>query len=264
VISIVINCTTCRILFWFYSGHRDSATCNTHPLASPSTCFLLPQPTNVSIRQHTSAHVSMRQHSVFYYFLSIAAADLPTGALYHRVHAQRLNRHRYPVSIREHTSAYVSIYQHTPEYVSIYQHTSAYVAYVSIRQHTLAHVSIRQHTSAYVSTRQHTSAYVSTRQHTSAYVHAQLLSRHRCPFLEHKDIHTTLGMYHRYVSVCVCCRVCVYFVHKHIHVKARKAFICTHTHAHALTHTTTYIAKTRRRYIYLSTEEIDNLTFNFD
>jgi hypothetical protein len=79
-------------------------------------------PVLVSIRQHTSAYVSIRQPSAY-------------------------------VSIRQHTSAYVSIRQHTSAYVSIRQHTSAYV---SIRQHTSAYVSIRQHTSAYVSIRQHT------------------------------------------------------------------------------------------------------------
>jgi hypothetical protein len=80
------------------------------------------------------------------------------------------------VSIRQHTSAYVSIRQHTSACVCIRQHASACVnasassAYVSICQHTSACVSMRQHTSAYVSIRQHTSAYVSIRQHTSAYV----------------------------------------------------------------------------------------------
>jgi hypothetical protein len=47
-----------------------------------------------------------------------------------------------PVSMRQHTSAYVSTRQHTSAYVSV-RHTSAYV---SIRQHTSAYVSIRQHT----------------------------------------------------------------------------------------------------------------------
>jgi hypothetical protein len=69
------------------------------PIVQPLSC----------ICQHTSAYVSMRQH---------------TSA--HCV------------------SAYVSIRQHTSAYVSIRQHTSAHV---SIRQHTSAHVSIRQHTS---------------------------------------------------------------------------------------------------------------------
>jgi hypothetical protein len=95
---------------------------------------------NVSIRQHTSAYVS-----------------IPCAAY---------------VSIRLHTSAYVSIRQHTSAYVA--QHTSAYV---SIRappalpcccaQETRG-AEGSQHTSAYVSIRQHTSAYVSIRQHTHA------------------------------------------------------------------------------------------------
>jgi hypothetical protein len=57
-----------------------------------------------------------------------------------------------PVSIRQHTSAYVSIRQHTSAYVRrvlqarrVAQYLSSYV---SIRQHTSAYVSIRQTRSA--------------------------------------------------------------------------------------------------------------------
>jgi hypothetical protein len=136
-----------------------------HPALGSAAC--------VSIRQHTSAYVSMR----------------------HTAPSTRISR------LRQHTPAYVSIRQHasygtqhfdqppaqhTPAYVSIRRHASACV---SIRQHMSAYVSIRQHTSAYVSMRcayvraalplscvayvsirQHTSAYVGIRQHTSAYV----------------------------------------------------------------------------------------------
>ncbi len=75
--------------------------------------------TYVSMRQHTSAYVSIRRtsHKTCTPFAS--------------------------ASIRPHTSAYVSIRQHTSAYVSIRQHTSAYV---SIRLHMPAYVSIRQHT----------------------------------------------------------------------------------------------------------------------
>jgi hypothetical protein len=107
-----------------------------------------------SIRQHTSAYVSIRQHTL----------------------KRQWERRR-----RQHTSAYVSIRQHTSAYVKeavgeeeayraerpvrrTHVH-AATCAYVSIRQHTSACVSIRQHTSAYVSIRQHTSAYVSIRAH---------------------------------------------------------------------------------------------------
>jgi hypothetical protein len=87
----------------------------------------------VSIRQHTSAYVSIR-----------------TSAY---------------VSIRQHTSAYASIRQHTSArcpFISIRQHTQACV---SIRQHTSTYVSkvpvtppcICQHMSAYASICQHTS-----------------------------------------------------------------------------------------------------------
>jgi hypothetical protein len=72
-----------------------------------------------SMRQHTSAYVSIRQQ-----LLAVVARE-------DRVRCSR----RHKSSIRQHTSAYVSIRQHTSEYVSIRQHTSEYV---SIRQHTSA------------------------------------------------------------------------------------------------------------------------------
>jgi hypothetical protein len=105
------------------------------------------EPAYVSVRQRTSAYVSIRQHI-----------------------RQRTSAY---VSVRQHTSCGSSARgspitcMHTSAYVSIRQHTSAYV---SIRQHTPAYASIRQNTPAYVSIRQHTSAYASIRQHTSAYV----------------------------------------------------------------------------------------------
>jgi hypothetical protein len=104
----------------------------------------LPAPAYVSLRQHTSAYVSMLRDLL--YGLCRWLAGTCTR--------QHTSAHVSSVSIRQHTSAYVSIRQHTSR-----QHTSAYV---SIRQHTSAYVSIR-----HVSIRQHTSAYVSTRQHTS-------------------------------------------------------------------------------------------------
>ncbi len=100
--------------------------------------------TCTSIRQHTSAYVSISQQRLGYVVDDTSSTR---------------------TSIRQHTSAYVSIRQHTS-------------AYVSIRQHTSAYVSIRQHTSAYVSIRQHTSAKYSTIQAapviTQARVHKQL------------------------------------------------------------------------------------------
>ncbi len=80
---------------------------------------------SVSIRQHTSAYVSIRQHM---------ACECPPK----RKCAQALARAEV-----QHTSAYVSIRQHPSASVSIRQHPSASV---SIRQHPSAYVSIRQHT----------------------------------------------------------------------------------------------------------------------
>ena len=93
--------------------------------------------------QHTSVHVSTRQHTSAY------------GSDFMLVQQSGL----------QHTSSsYVIIRQQTSAFASRRQHKSADVR-VSIRQHTSesAYVSIRQHPSAYVrvSIRQHTSAYVS-------------------------------------------------------------------------------------------------------
>jgi hypothetical protein len=135
----------------------------------------------LSIREHTCAYVSIREHT-------------PAS---HNVAYDRAQGAEQCVS-HQHTSAYVSIRQHTSACVSIREHTPASrnveydraqgaeqcVAHKvpkavavarlpairhSIRQHTSSYVSIRQHTSAYVSIRQHTSAYVSVCQHMSAY-----------------------------------------------------------------------------------------------
>jgi hypothetical protein len=125
--------------------------------------MLLLHITDVSICEHTSAHVSIRQHTS-------APRVLAT--------AQQVY-----VSIRQHTSAHVSIRQHTSAYFMLQRvlpgrgmeedprarastHKTSCLplpVYVSIRQHASACVSIRQYTSAYVSIRHHTSAYVSIR-----------------------------------------------------------------------------------------------------
>jgi hypothetical protein len=117
----------------------------------------------VSIRQHTSAYVSIRED------------------IYH-------------------TSAYVrireDIYQPTLSVWSSEEQRRAVAVCTCIRQHTSAHVSIRQHTSAYVRTRQHTAyvsisataeslclIYVRMRPHTSAYVS---IAKSRCLiYLQH-------------------------------------------------------------------------------
>ncbi len=57
--------------------------------------------------EHTSAYVSIRQHTSAYVSIAPAWGAAPAA---------------------EHTSAYVSIRQHTSAYVSICQHTSAYVS----------------------------------------------------------------------------------------------------------------------------------------
>jgi hypothetical protein len=100
------------------------------------------------IRQHTSASVSIRQHT--------SLRRRPT-----REGSAASPRCRWP-----HTSAYVSIRQHTsadsPRCSS--GHARGFRG-ESALPHTSASVSVRQRTSAYVSIRQHTSAYVSIRKH---------------------------------------------------------------------------------------------------
>jgi hypothetical protein len=89
--------------------------------------------------QHTSAYVSIRQHT------SVSETSSCLSAY---------------ASIRQHTSAYVSIRnkfmpvsirQHTPAYVSIRQRSCLQCGESRLSLHTPAYVSIRQHTSAYVS-----------------------------------------------------------------------------------------------------------------
>jgi hypothetical protein len=100
------------------------------------------------MRQHTSAHVSIRQH----------ASAVEDVAIYRDVTQQG----------SQHTSAYVNIRQHKSAYVSIRQHTSAYrgVTQQNGSREARRSTCIRQHTSASTCIRQHTSAYV---KHTSAY-----------------------------------------------------------------------------------------------
>jgi hypothetical protein len=124
---------------------------------------------SLSIRQHTSAYVSIRDTCAAessWGFREFATSPPPgsSGELSSQLFARPF---RIAPCIRQHTSAYVSIRQHTSAYASIC--TSAYVRVV--QQALRSHLRMGSlHTSAYVSIRQHTSAYVSIRQHTSAYV----------------------------------------------------------------------------------------------
>jgi hypothetical protein len=107
------------------------------------------------MRQHTSAYVSIRQHT-----LQPAAA------------CAELRRQPLAVGV----SANCREFRCTCRWLKCALPLSRSASVISRRQHTSAYVSIRQHTSAYVSIRQHTSAYVSIRQHTSAYVSVHLSS----------------------------------------------------------------------------------------
>jgi hypothetical protein len=100
---------------------------------------LRPLPLPVSIRQHTSAYVSIRQEPSH----RLRPLPLPMRSAY----VQSGVRHTFSIrSVMR--SAYVSKRQHTSAYVSICRYTSASV---SIRQHMSAYVGICQQASAYVS-----------------------------------------------------------------------------------------------------------------
>ncbi len=77
----------------------------------------------VATRQHTSAYVSIRQHTSACVCPHTTASSLP-------------------VSISQHTSAYVSIRQHTSACVC--PHTTASSLPVSIRQHVCVFILLRR------------------------------------------------------------------------------------------------------------------------
>ena len=132
---------------------------------------------DVSRRQQTSADISIRQHTSYF-----AASEAKCSA--------SARWCVLPVSIRQHTSAYVRARQDTSGYVRIRQHTLGYVKWaVSARWCALPRstcgfgVSVTSAPSSChlpVSIRQHMSAYVSIR----AWKHVRLwLERHQRAFL---------------------------------------------------------------------------------
>jgi hypothetical protein len=149
-------------------------------LKRPHLChqlLLLARAAHVSIRQHTSAHVSIL-HPCYQLLLLARAACVSRrqhksdyiSIRLHPCYQLLLLARAACVSIRQIISAYVCIRAISSSF-SPALHTSAYF---STRQHTskpgagrASCGSIRQHTSAYVIIRQHTSAYGSIRQHTS-------------------------------------------------------------------------------------------------
>jgi hypothetical protein len=121
----------------------------------------------VSIRQHTAAYGSIRQHT------SIDEGEERGSASDARLPSSS-SRSAY-VSIRQHTSSDARLPSSSSRFSARY---NSCVAYVSIRQQTAADGSRRQHmcnssvkhASAYVSTRQHMAAYGSIRKHKAEYV----------------------------------------------------------------------------------------------
>jgi hypothetical protein len=77
----------------------------------------IPQATCEGIRQHTSAYVSICQHTS-----GMIAADIPQVTYYLRGHMYVSS-----VSIRQHTSAYVRLISHRPIRTYVYIYTYIYV-----------------------------------------------------------------------------------------------------------------------------------------
>ncbi len=163
------------------------------PQATPRLRYTRRMPparsTQYSIRQHTSAYVSIRVRSI----PAVCLLRAPSSPYKRHTHTQQESRNRARV-VCVCVCVCVERERRTPDPLplaslaalpaacsTVLWHRTRRIpldasAYVSIRQHTSAYVSIRQHTSAVVSRAYsdlmhlHTSAYVSIRQHTSAYV----------------------------------------------------------------------------------------------
>jgi hypothetical protein len=161
-------------------------------------------PPYVSIRQHTSAYVSIRQrqHTSAYVSASIRQhtcipAALPAALSVRNVITSSSNEnpdtdsphtlppserdppppprspptHRQPLSHHPRHSEPLPAHNHLPcQNLHLRPHCKALLRWWGVCGGRWRAVSIRQHTSAYVSIRQHTSEYVSMRQNTSEYV----------------------------------------------------------------------------------------------
>jgi hypothetical protein len=115
------------------------------------------------MRQHTSAYVSIRQHTQpqsaasrgkrscpdAYVSIRIAYVYLD-GVRSRRIRAHERAARHSTTNAAQHTFAYVRIRQHTSAYVSIRPKSTYTRARESSEALNAAYVSIRQHTSAYV------------------------------------------------------------------------------------------------------------------
>ncbi len=112
------------MLYYCYRHYLCITTDFTADFTTLTTCSSAGKRSWSTLSQHTSAYVSIRQHtSSIRQHTRIREADL---------------QQRREALVEQSTSAYVSIRQHTSAHVSTCQHMSAYVirpAYVSIRQH---------------------------------------------------------------------------------------------------------------------------------
>jgi hypothetical protein len=134
--------------------------------------------------QHTSAYVGTRQHPSAYVGIREHPSYLPRAARKYLSPAEPAAPHLHtppaPPGTRLLRCQYVYFSTSKASKLSTWQSARAKRCCAisgcaaCIRQHTSAYVSIRQHTSAVLRDKRmrclHTSAYVSIRQHTSAYV----------------------------------------------------------------------------------------------
>jgi hypothetical protein len=149
------------------------------------------------MRDTTSAYVSIRQHTSAYVSVQLTAGfrnpkcpthEPPPPAPFPPPHspcatppthsptrqftsvAADCSHHSSRLPASKACQQLVKLSEACQQQVKLLAPLLALACWEGVRQHTSAYVSIRQHTSAYVSIRQHTSAYVSIRQQISAYV----------------------------------------------------------------------------------------------
>jgi hypothetical protein len=134
----------------------------------------LPNKPKKSIRQHTSAYVSV----------TWIARTLHKRESLNDAHLDR--KYLTLSKVRQH------FHSRLPNQRRRLQHSREQgkdlSAYVSICQHMSVYVSIRQHAAAYGGMRQHTSAYVSIRQHTCSPRHRRSCSRRSIRMLTYANV----------------------------------------------------------------------------
>jgi hypothetical protein len=105
--------------------------------------------------EYTSAHVSIRQHTLAYVSIRHAGVSICTS-----VKASKMSTLRWGLAVRPILSIVLTKSARSWSHCPCFSHSTC--------QHTSAHVSTRQHTSAYVSIRQHTAGTCFSRSRSRA------------------------------------------------------------------------------------------------